>query len=318
MKHNRLLWFPILLLYACVSCNLPGPEQLAVGELQAVTSVIVTPHQSSGNFKAVVQGNYETNKLATLRCTVSDDPTFAMKFTDTFLSQSANGNKTASFSVDFQFSYIVLGTHSLVCVINNDNETAWSADFQVDLEPDQLTQGELRFAADKATANSAGMQPSMGCWPSTYYDDGNGYLKLTSTGTIEGICAWKSPSSKNPDVTWNTSGVLSGTYDSITGVVAFHLDTVADYPAQNNMKITVSFDGAGSFTSSTHAEGSATFRSTCQSPENQPSCGAPPPGSTAAATAAWDVSGTVPWTLDFVLWDATGAILPSPIFGAGQ
>jgi hypothetical protein len=306
MKHNHLFWLPILLTYICVSCNLPGNSQLEAGEVQAVTSVLVTPHQSSGNFKAVVKGDVEINKLANLRCYVSNDTGGETKFADTLLNQSASGKKTASFSVDFQFSYTILGTHSLVCVINNDNETAWNADFTVDLEPDQLTAGELRFAVDKATANSAGMQPAMGCWPATYYDDGSGYLKLTSTGMLEGVCAWKTPSSKNPDVTWNTNGTLSGTYDSITGVVAFHFDTVADYPAQNNMKITVSFDATGSFTSTTHAEGNASFHSTCRSPEEQPSCGAPPPGSTAAATATWDVTGTVPWTMDFALWDAIG------------
>jgi hypothetical protein len=310
MKHHRLYWFLSLLICISLSCNLSVP-----GRLEGVTSVSVSPQSGSGSFNASVKGTAHMDSVLRCYIPVDDENGTRVGAVDVFRKANMGASDTFDFSYDFPFTYTVAGNQTLICTLGTDSELSWSAEFtvtsgpepqpspsgQVLIEPDKLFNGELRFAVDKATANSAGMKPAMGCWPSTYYDDGSGYLKITADGTIEGFCAWKTPSSKNPQVNWNTSGTMNGTYNPINGEVKFYLDTEADYPAVNNMKITVSFDGTGSFTTASHAEGSATFHSTCQSPDDHPSCGVPPPGSTAAATATWDVTGTVPWTMDFTL-----------------
>ncbi|MFH2040112.1 MAG: hypothetical protein ABIJ65_11830 [Chloroflexota bacterium] len=63
--------------------------------------------------------------------------------------------------------------------------------------------GELHFLTDEASISTAGegwFKPNFGCWPSSYYDDGGGYLRITA-GILEGFCSWTSPSQINPQVT---------------------------------------------------------------------------------------------------------------------
>ena len=161
----------------------------------------------------------------------------------------------------------------------------------------------LRFLTDQASASESGAKPVHGCWPSDYYDDGYGYLFFTDKPyqgayDLQGSCRWTSPSDVNPQVTWNNIGKLTGAYDQRTGVLTFHLETTAEYPY--SMTVKVIFDGTGYFTSPTHAEGTALWHSICSSLGDENHCGTPP-GSQEATRKSWDISGTVPWTMDFTL-----------------
>ena len=161
-----------------------------------------------------------------------------------------------------------------------------------------LRQGELRFLVNQATASEPGAKPSQGCWPTSYYDDGGGFLRAAPDGKLTGTCAWKTPNKKNALVTWNTTGALNGDLDPKTGRLVFHLQTSAEYPRLHTT-ILVSFEGNGSFTTPLHAEGIATFTSTCASSSTEEgSCGTEPTDQT-KRRSVWNITGSVPWTLDF-------------------
>ena len=159
-----------------------------------------------------------------------------------------------------------------------------------------LSGGELRFGLDKAETSETGNKPAQGCWPSTYFDDGSGFLMRSKTGKVEGRCDWKSPSEVNPQVTWNNTGYLLGKYIIETGEVTFRLGTQADYPELGTV-IKNNFDAKGFMTSGSHAEGEAEFTSICQSTTVEPRCGVDSSGN---PRKSWNVSGKVPWTIDFL------------------
>ena len=187
---------------------------------------------------------------------------------------------------------------SLACSLTNLGTTSSTPEPYI-FEPRDLNNGELRFIVEKAVASETGASPVHGCWPSSYYDDGFGYLIFMKPGVLEGDCHWNSPSQKNLAITWNTAGTLDGVYEQSTGAIIFHMETTAEYP--NSSIITVIFDGTGFFTSPTHAEGQASFASTCRSIGKENHC-ASAPGSTENTRASWDITGSVPWTMDFTVW----------------
>lgn len=158
-----------------------------------------------------------------------------------------------------------------------------------------LSGGELRFALDKALTSETGNKPAQGCWPSTYFDDGSGYLSISKAGEVEGRCGWTSPSEINPQVTWNNTGQLLGKFNNQTKEVTFRLDAQAEYPELGTIIKNV-FEASGFMTSSMHAEGEANFSSTCQSTTDEPRCGV---DSNGLPRSSWSVTGNVPWTIDF-------------------
>ena len=99
-----------------------------------------------------------------------------------------------------------------------------------------------------------------------------GFLRLKAENKLEGACGWTAPNTRNPLVTWSTRGSLTGAYDPVSGSLIFHLETQADYP-ENQNTISITFDGQGTFTSATHAEGNANYRSRCQSNGERGACG---------------------------------------------
>ena len=190
-----------------------------------------------------------------------------------------------------QFILILL-LMSLACKLPTPGKTPEPNVFY----PNLLYVGELTFMTDQATASEAGYKPVHGCWPPSYYDDGLGYLNFVEEGLLQGVCAWESPSEVNPLVTWNTEGFLRGTYELSTGALIFHLETQADYPLMSTINLT--FDATGFFTSPTHAEGIASYTSTCRSIGPEDHCGTTP-GASENTHKSWNITGTVPWTMDF-------------------
>ncbi len=158
--------------------------------------------------------------------------------------------------------------------------------------------GELRFLTDETsiwTEGESWFKPVFGCWPSSYYDDGGGYLRVTA-GILDGYCSWTSPSQVNTAVNWNTGGTLTGTHNLMTGEIQFTFNTSAHYPNNNNIKL--EFIGTGEYTSMVLAEGNATFTATCNSIGEGENCTHTVDGQT-IRRKSWQISGSVPWRMDF-------------------
>jgi hypothetical protein len=154
----------------------------------------------------------------------------------------------------------------------------------------------LNFLTDQTStlaADNAWYKPVHGCWPPDYYDDGGGYLDFEGS-FLEGHCAWKSPSPVNPQVTWNTTGTLTGLHDLVTGEVSFTLETQAEYFTH---VIDIKYEASGEFTARGHAEGIASFSSTCFSEAPEPNC-THTVGMDVVREDSWQIDGSVPWTMD--------------------
>lgn len=158
-----------------------------------------------------------------------------------------------------------------------------------------LRGGELRFDLTKASADSIGIKPAQGCWPSSYFDDGSGSLTLSPEGILAGTCKWTSGASQNPQVTWSNWGDLRGILDKATGKLSFTLATRSEYP-ENKTVIDIKFTGNGQFIDKFHAEGLATYITICQSKGPIPGCSI---DSSGVNRETWEVNGSVPWNLDF-------------------
>ena len=161
--------------------------------------------------------------------------------------------------------------------------------------------GELIILYDQAsitTANEGWFKPQFGCWPTSYYDDGGGYLRLSyqfnQPGEIMGYCSWTSPSDLNPSVTWNTRGNLQGVVDD-DNKVSFEFDTQANYFVNT---VDIKFIGGGTIKGE-HAEGNATFTATCHSNGPENNCNNMTTGGEMVSRNSWQIKGTVPWTMDF-------------------
>lgn len=155
--------------------------------------------------------------------------------------------------------------------------------------------GELKILYDQATIttpNEGWLKPSFGCWPTSYYDDGSGYLKLVDE-VLLGYCSWNSPSAINPSVTWNTKGNLQGGLEDKE--IIFEFDTQADYFTHT---IDIKFKGRGPFDRN-HAEGIAKFVATCHSNGPETLCNHMTAAGDMVSRNSWQIKGTVPWRMDF-------------------
>ena len=127
MKHNRLLWFLILLICISLSCTLYRP-----GHIAGVTSVSVTPHSGSGKFQASVTG--EAHLGSSLRCYIPEDNENGKRLEVEKYNRPLKYDgsvDTFNFNLSFPFSYTVPGTHTLICMLGTDSESAWNQDFVV-------------------------------------------------------------------------------------------------------------------------------------------------------------------------------------------
>ena len=156
--------------------------------------------------------------------------------------------------------------------------------------------GELIILHEQATittTNEGWFKPQYGCWPTSYYDDGGGYLKIIN-GVILGYCKWTSPSAILPSVTWNNKGNLQGNLIDSTRV-QFEFDNQADYFSYT---IDIKFIGVGTMKDYSHAEGTASFTATCTSAIPEPSCTFLI-GDEIITRKSFQIVGEVPWTMDF-------------------
>jgi hypothetical protein len=137
MKHHRLFWFLCLMLAVSLSCNLPGIERPKEQEPVAdVTSVSVTPHRGTGFFSAAVEGTRETGSAGKLKCYISPDAKVIVNGPNPLVYGPTPvqwSSVTNSFIVSFTFTYTEPGTHSLICLLDDDSLTTWSDDFEVGL-----------------------------------------------------------------------------------------------------------------------------------------------------------------------------------------
>jgi hypothetical protein len=125
MKNWRpLLYFFSMLVLVSLSCNLPV-KQTNWG----VSTLSVTPPSGPGSFSASLSGEAD-NGTSTLRCYVSAEGGNVDEFTKT-LQHTGVMYDLFYFAESFTFHYTVPGTHALVCIIDNNVKTAWSADFMV-------------------------------------------------------------------------------------------------------------------------------------------------------------------------------------------
>ena len=164
--------------------------------------------------------------------------------------------------------------------------------------------GELKILYENptiSTANESWMKPSYGCWPTSHYDDGGGYLRLVEgetagTRDVLGFCSWTSPSDSDPSVTWNSTGNLQGTVAAGRFKwVEFEFNTQADYFTH---VIDIKFGGNGDLKGS-HAEGSAAFVANCRSNGSEANCESMTAAGETISRSSWTIRGTVYWTMDF-------------------
>ena len=131
MKHQRLFWFLSLLICVSLACSLPGTKVPQAGDVAQVESINITSTKGTSSFSAVVEGTTINGVPSKLVCYVTPDKA-NQKFSG---DVTGNTNIGWSFTKSFTFTEIDPGTHSLVCLINDESLTSWSQDFTVDSQP---------------------------------------------------------------------------------------------------------------------------------------------------------------------------------------
>ena len=314
MKHQRLVWFLILLVSISLACNLPGQEQVSE-DTQKVNSVSVSPHRGTGAFSATVNGE-AFNGTHTLRCYVSshnqgDDTQFTGK-----VSGHSDLYQTFPFNQSFKFTYTVPGSHALVCLLDDSSGNAWSDDFVVSSSPDnsgseppatqppvpeppapeQFKTATLFYLSyiNQDAPGKAG--PPYWCFTG---DIAGGSaippLSVAPDGNLTGPCKG---SFKSGSISISYSGTTTGHWDTQTGKVTWAMDmsiqqTLDSYSStriiniHDSAPITTAPDGVVS------AQGVAEWTASCHSSADVgPVC-------TDSGATSYNYHGTLNWKMTF-------------------
>jgi len=250
-------FFPIVALFvASLSCNIPSrilPPEPREGD-PIITSQTVT-HSGGSNYSAALSIS-PSSITFNLYCSLLYYDQEGKAHTQPVFTRNRLQPSTTAVEVNFEFSLPLLGdvpprNTSLECTLSDDDT---GEDIYYMESPMETTRtARLTFTA----ASGAPILP--GCWEA----DGSVRLNIEPDGTLHVECGWESTAG------FSISAELNGRWDSTTSSVSFTLveTRISVYPDGLIGTIKKEWDGDGSISSTTEAEGTANATWVCDEPE---------------------------------------------------